>query len=309
MSTLTNGTSSSQSHGSGNIGDLSGKVALITGASSGLGRAIAIAYAAAGAYVVCADLTPNLPNTPELQKVMKDADFKTTTVDLINKQHGPRDGKAVATYVQCNVTQATSMEAAVEATVQTHRRLDIMVNNAGIMSEDPQQRRLNRPARIHETDESVFDRGNAVNFKGVWLGMKYATAQMLKQDPLPSGDRGWIVNMASIFGLVATSGSSTYCGTKGGVVQMTRAVALEYAADRIHVNCVCPAAIETALFEGMRSSEELQAGVDAWVTYFHPWGRKGYPEEVAKVALFLAGPGASYVTGAAYEVSGGYTAQ
>jgi len=308
MSNSVDGTASTPSHGT-NIGDLGGKVALITGASSGLGRAIAIAYAAAGAQVVCADLTPDPPNAPELRKAMAGSDLSTPTVDLINKQHGSRNGKPVASYVQCNVTQSPSVEAAVEATVQTYSRLDIMVNNAGILAENAQVARMNRSIRIHETDESVFDRGNAVNFKGVWLGMKYATAQMLKQDPRPSGDRGWIVNMASVLGLVGCGGQSTYCGTKGGVVQMTKAVAMEYAADKIHVNCVCPGGIETALFEDMRSSAELQQGLDAWTAFFHPWGRKGYPEEVAKVALFLAGPGASYVTGAAYEVSGGYTAQ
>lgn len=107
----------------------------------------------------------------------------------------------------------------------------------------------NRDPRLHATDVSVLERSYQVNIKGVWLGLKYACAQFLKQDPHPSGDRGWIINLCSIAGLVGLPGASSYCASKGAVLLMTRTVALEYAKDKIHVNCINPGYVETNLLE------------------------------------------------------------
>lgn len=196
------------------IGDLNNKIALITGASSGLGRAMSQAYAAAGAFIVSADLTPNPPKTPILEKQMQSSgrDYTMPTVDLVNKQYPSSDGRPRMAFVECNVTKAESVEAAVAFAVKTYGRLDIMVNNAGVTGQDPQS---GRQGRTHETSEKLYDIGFDVNVRGVWLGIKYATAQMLKQDPHSSGDRGWIINLSSIMGVVGLSGAAVYCATKG----------------------------------------------------------------------------------------------
>lgn len=195
------------------IGDLSNKIALITGASSGLGRAMSQAFAAAGAFIVNADLTPNPPKAPILEKTMQGSgrDYETPTVDLVNKQYPSSDGRPRMAFVECNVTKAESVEAAVAFAVKTYGRLDIMINNAGITAQDPKTKR----SRTHEADEKMFDIGFDVNVKGVWLGIKYATAQMLKQEPHSSGDRGWIINLCSIMGVVGLPGAAVYCATKG----------------------------------------------------------------------------------------------
>lgn len=198
-----------------NIGDLRNKIALITGASSGLGRAIAQAYAAAGAYIVNADLTPDHPPAPLMANTLKTAgivaDLVTPTVDLLNNTV-PSSNPAVprASYIRTDVTDGASMEAAVAFAVATYGRLDIMVNNAGISAETPHFH-----IRTHEQTEAVFDKDIAVNLKGVWLGTKYATGQMLKQEPHVSGDRGWIINLCSILGLVGLAGAVPYCASKG----------------------------------------------------------------------------------------------
>lgn len=291
------------------IGDLSNKIALVTGASSGLGRAISQAFAAAGAFIVNADLTPNPPKAPILEKVMEGTgrNFDTPTVELVNKEFPSADGRPRMAYVQCDVTKAASVEAAVAFAVRTYGRLDIMVNNAGITAQgggSPASTGL----RTHELPERLYEAGMDVNVRGVWLGIKYAVGQMLKQEPHPSGDRGWIINMCSIMGIVALANAAVYCATKGAVLQLTKACALEYANDRIHINCINPGFAETSLLEPMRAGmgQEVFHGM---LSKLHPWGRLAVPEDIAKMAVFLAGPGASFITGAPFIVDGGYVAQ
>ena len=342
MSTITNGgTATATMQGSGpetilsnaalasvvNIGVLSNKIALITGGSSGLGRAMAQAYAGAGAFVVSADLTPNLPKSPILEETMKarggaSVDFVTNTVDLLNKYFPSQDGIPRSVFVQCDVTKPETVEAAVKAAVAQYGRLDIMVNNAGIAMETEVASPLTTP--LHLTDVSVFDKTMAVNARGVWLGIKYAVGQMLEQPPHPSGDRGWIINISSIYGLVAGEGASAYCSSKGAVTNMTRASALEYAKDRIHINSIHPGFAETSLLESMKRNLGNEAAT-AHIASLHPWGRWAWPEDIAKMAVFLAGEGASFCTGSRkcflrfyatdtdrsteYVVDGGYTAR
>lgn len=196
------------------IGDLTNKIALITGGSSGFGRAIAQAYAAAGAYIVSADLNPNPPKSPILENTLKGSglDLATPTVDLVNTRFPSKTQVPRMMFVQTDVTNSASMEAAVAFTVQNYGRIDIMVNNAGITERATTN---SPPGRTHEQSEHTWDKVMAVNAKGVWLGTKFAVAQMLKQELHPSGDRGWIINICSIMGLIAIGTASTYCASKG----------------------------------------------------------------------------------------------
>lgn len=191
---------------------LAGKIALITGASSGLGRAIAIVYAQEGARVCCVDLFPTLrdardPTTGKANLFTQRLTASTSalpTHELLRQSHPDSD----AIFVQADLTNAADVERAVAACIEAFGRLDVMVNNAGISIESSHPRVL----RCHETPEGDYDKTMAINTKGVFLGCKYALAQMLRQDPLEgqNGDRGWIVNTASIQGLLAYHGTREF---------------------------------------------------------------------------------------------------
>ena len=273
------------------IGDLNGKVALITGASGGLGQAIALAYAAAGAYVVCADLRPEPP---------KSSPSTETTHDLLNSKF-PSQSKPRAVYTGCDVTNGAQVEATVKKAVETYGRLDVLVANAGVTASAGK-------TFLHETPDEIWDLGMGVNGKGVWLSCKYAIKQMLEQPPHASGDRGWIITLSSIYGVMGAQKSSVYCASKGAVMNMTKAIALEYAQDRIHVNSIHPGFTDTTMLNVVREmtgGEEMMKVVEK----LHPFagGRVGKPEEIGKMAVFLAGDGASWITGQQFIVDGGFT--
>lgn len=278
---------------------LQDRIALVTGASSGLGRAICLAYAAEGAKLCCVDLfeTPRNHTNAETGKA---DDYHNriqgeSILQELERLHGP--GRAM--FVKADVTKAEEVEAAVMKCVENYGRLDIMANNAGISVESTHP----RPLGIHETSESDWDKTMAINAKGVFLGCKYALIQMIKQDPLPGQkDRGWIVNTASIQGLVAYHNTPAYTASKGAVAQLTKQVALDYAPHRIHCNAICPGFLRTAMTQNLQNSAEAQAEIDK----AHPFGGMGHPEDVARAAVFLASDDVAWITGVNLPVDGGY---
>lgn len=253
-------------------GQLDGKTALVTGAGSGIGRATALAYAREGARVVAADV--NVEGGEETVQLIKGA-----------------GGEAI--LVHADVSDRAGAELMAQRAVDAYGSLDCAFNNAGISG----GRERRRSADYAEED---FDRVIRINLKGVWLSMKAEIPQMLKQGG------GSIVNTASIMGLIATPGSVAYMAAKHGVVGLTKAVALEYAADGIRVNSVCPGYINTPLvrplFDNYENMEDL-------IISRHPIGRLGEPQEIAAAVIWLSSPAASFVTGHNMAVDGGYVAQ
>ena len=245
------------------------KVALITGAASGIGRATATLFGREGAKVMCADL-----NAEGAERVAQ---------QIVGSGGG-------AASTQADVSQAADVERMVRQTVERWGRLDVLVNNAGIIFLLP----------VTQVPEDQWDRLMSVNLKGVYLGCKYAIPQMVGQG------KGTIVNTASISGLRGFATFDTYGASKGGVVQLTKALAVEFARMNVRVNCVCPGIIDT----GMLDQEVVMQGVDkaefvAMAGQAHPMGRIGRPEEVAAAILFLASEDASFITGVALPVDGG----
>jgi NAD(P)-dependent dehydrogenase (short-subunit alcohol dehydrogenase family) len=251
-------------------GTFVGKVALVTGASSGIGRASALAFAREGAKVVVADVT---------------VEGGEETVGMI-KQTG---GEAI--FVKTDVGKASDVEAMVNAAVSTYGRLDCAYNNAGISG---------KSQGIVDTTEENWDRTIAINLKGVWLCMKYEIPAILK------AGGGAIVNTASDAGLTGVKRLGAYVASKHGVVGLTKTAALEYAKQGIRVNAVCPGPIETPML--MKGADRIPEFVPKMVKA-QPNGRLGKPEEIAEAAVWLCSEAASFVTGLAMSVDGGFMAQ
>lgn len=248
-------------------GRLQGKVALVTGGASGIGRATATLFAREGARVVVVDLKEE----------------GESVVDAIRQSGGQ------AIFVRGDVSRAMDCQAAVQAALEAFGRLDILFNNAGII----------RRASVTETTEEEWNRVMDVNAKSVFLMSKAAVPVMAK------AGGGSIVNTGSGWGLVGGRNAASYCASKAAVVNLTRAMALDHAGQHIRVNCVCPGDTDTPMLRdearqlGEPVAHFLEGSAD------RPMGRMGRPEEIADAVLFLASDASSYVTGASLVVDGG----
>ena len=263
---------------------LQDRIAIVTGSSSGNGRAIALALSRAGAIVVCAD------RTKKARKEGYEKDLETDTDDLIRLQGG------TVRYVQTDVGRAREVEDLVARTVLEFGRLDFLVNNAGVNT--------GLHTIVHETEEE-YDFTMNVNVKGVWLGCKYAIMQMLKQEPLGTGSRGKIVNVASVGGLVGILAAPAYCASKGAVVNLTRQLAVDFSPYKINVNAVCPGYIATAMSRAGLEDEEFHK----FLQQLTPWPRLGTCHDVAESVLFFSSPAADWISGSILAVDGAFTAR
>lgn len=249
---------------------IQGRIALVSGGGSGIGKACAIALARAGATVVVSDVGGR-GGDAVLQEI--------------------RTAGSEALYLPADVTDAEQVRSLVADTVARHGRLDIAVNCAGIFG---------RIGPLHAQEPEDFDRVIGVNLRGVFLCMKYEIEAMRRTGS------GAIVNMASVQGLVSGAGAAVYSASKHGVVGLTKGAALDCARDGIRINAVCPGTIETPLAQKHYAERGLPMPND---TPRIPIGRVGQPDEIAQVVLFLCSSGATYVTGTTLAVDGAITAQ
>jgi NAD(P)-dependent dehydrogenase (short-subunit alcohol dehydrogenase family) len=249
-----------------------GKVVIVTGAGSGIGRAAATLFAGEGGTVGLLDLD-------------QDGVEETSSVIL---RHG---GDALP--LVCDVTDEGDVSNAVVQVLQHYNHIDVLCNNAGI--------ELSKPLIYTEEDE--WDSVLAVNLKGMFLLSKHVVPHMI------SSGGGAVVNTSSISGLLGWPDSSAYCASKGGVIQLTREMAVEYGPYNIRVNCICPGTTVTPMIDRLLSLEEDPEKTALSIRAMHPLGRFAQPEEIARAMLFLASEEASFVTGVVLPVDGGYTAK
>jgi NAD(P)-dependent dehydrogenase (short-subunit alcohol dehydrogenase family) len=249
------------------IKSMEGKVALITGSSSGIGRSTALVFAREGAKVVITDI-----NVKAGQE----------TVDMIK-----RDGGA-AIFIQADVSESSQVEKLIIQAVEFFGRLDCACNNAGIPG-------LRVP--LVEFPEDQWNLVIDTDLKGVWLCMKYEIPQMLKQG------KGAIVNISSAAGLKPNKGSTAYCSAKHGVIGLTKMAALEHAESGIRVNTICPGPIRTPFVEDLIKKHPER---EAWYISTTPMKRMGTPEEIGEAVVWLCSDAASYITGITLPVDGGY---
>jgi NAD(P)-dependent dehydrogenase (short-subunit alcohol dehydrogenase family) len=255
----------------GGMKKLENKTVFITGGLSGIGKACAVAAAAAGANVVVGDI-------------------KSVAFDAAMEEIKSENDKSI--FIECDVASTDQIKGALATAVETFGSVDIALNNAGVAGE---------PKRIGEMSEDEWNYSIHVNLTGIFNCMKYELLQMVEQKS------GVIVNMSSVLGLVGFANSSAYVAAKHGIIGLTKTAALEYAPECIRVNVICPGFIDTPMLtkEGINEDEKTKQRIIG----LHPLNRLGTPKEIAKAFIFLASDDSSFITGTCLEVDGGYLAQ
>lgn len=251
---------------------LAGKNALITGGGSGIGRAMALAFVDEGAQVFVAD--------------MRGEDAEETV-----RQAVEAGGDAAA--FQADVSRSADVQAMINACLDRFARIDVLCNNAGIGSTQS----------VVDTPEELWEAVFAVNVRGMFLGCKYAIPHMIE------AGGGIIVNTASVAGLVGLKNRAAYCASKGAVVSLTRAMAVDHVQQKIRCNCICPGTVDSPWVGRLLDAAPDPAAERTALVARQPMGRLGTPEEVAKAAVYLASDDADFVTGSALVIDGGLTAQ